>query len=186
MNRSSPFAVVIFNRERIARPLAARQFSRHGRTHGLLASPDGAFQLKQLFFYVEAATVAAKLVVASDNAMAGNDDGNRIVMIRHAHGAKSTWIADRTRLIPVGARLAVRNREQGIPAAQLKLGSAKIERLREDAKLAGEVGVEFTAPGLKMLVGTNPRFASSASARRLPWKSNSSAQSPRSLAASKS
>src|SRR4051794_29659271 len=118
-----------------------------GELDCLLASPDGAFQLKQLFFYVEAATVPAQFVIAGDNAVAGDDDGDGIVMIRHANGSKSARVADGTRLVPVGARLAVRNREQGIPATQLKVGSAKIERLRKDAKLASKVGVEFAAPG---------------------------------------
>jgi hypothetical protein len=107
-------------------------------------APHRSFEVKELFFYVKSAAVAAQFAVTGDDAMAWNYYWNRIVVIGHAHGAKSIRAADFTGDVGVGAGFAVRDFEQGIPAAELEGGSLQVERNGEFAARAGEIFVEFT------------------------------------------
>lgn len=58
--------------------------------------------------------------------MTGNDDRDRIPIIRHAHGAKTLRAAYRTRNVTVAASLSVGNRQQRSPTRDLKICSSQI------------------------------------------------------------
>src|SRR5689334_10230749 len=94
-------------------------------------APHCSLEMKQLLLYIESATVTAELVVAGDHAMARNNDRNRVVVVRHSDGTKATRTPDGARQVGVRTGLSVRDFEQRIPAAQLEVGAAEIERDRE-------------------------------------------------------
>jgi len=81
--------------------------------------------------------------------MTGNDDRNRIAIVRHAHRAECVRMRNRLSDGPVAASFAVRDVEEGAPAFQLKIGPAQIQRKRETFAMAGEVFVELTDPGIE-------------------------------------
>ena len=75
--------------------------------------------------------------------MAGNDDGDGIVMIRLPDGAKAVGIADRACDLRVGAVSPYGISQQFIPAALAELGAAQIQLELEVAPRAGEVFVQL-------------------------------------------
>ena len=107
----------------------------------------GLFKVEQLALDVETAAVTAQGAARCDHPMAGDDDGHGIPVVRHADGAVGVRVADGLSDIAVTAGLAVGNFEQCAPAAELEVGSAKIERERELATIAREVFVEFPKIG---------------------------------------
>ena len=71
--------------------------------------------------------------------MAGDDDGDRILMVRLAHGTESMWTADSTRYFSIRTRFAIRNPEQGFPAVFLKWCPNQIEFASEFTKLPAKI-----------------------------------------------
>ncbi len=86
------------------------------------------FKVEQLALDVETATVTAQRAARRDHPVAGNDDSYWISVVRHADGTVGVRVANGLSNVPVAAGLAVWNFEQGVPAGELELGSAKIER----------------------------------------------------------
>jgi hypothetical protein len=58
--------------------------------------------------------------------MAGDDNRQRVPIVRHAHGAKTLRAAYRTRNVTVAASLSVGNRQQRSPTRDLKICSSQI------------------------------------------------------------
>ena len=85
--------------------------------------------------------------------MAGDDDGDWIPVVRHADGTVGMRVPDGLSDVAIAAGLAVWNFEQRMPARELELGSAKIEREGELAALAREIFVEFAKLGRKGWLG---------------------------------
>ena len=81
------------------------------------------------------ASIAAEKTSRSQHAMARNDDGDGIVVVRLSDGAKAVGIAHSARDFGIGAGLAVGNPQQLVPAAFAKFGSAKIQIELEVAAL---------------------------------------------------
>ena len=112
----------------------------------------GSLQVKQLALDVESAAIATQRSSGGDDAMAGNNDGDRIPIVGHADGAEGPRVPDDASDISIAARLAVRDRAQRLPAGELKLGATKIERHRELTPFAGKVLVEFANVGCQVLL----------------------------------
>src|ERR1700682_4417148 len=104
-------------------------------------------KVKQLAFDVKTAAVAAQRSARCNHPVAGDDDSDRIPVVRHAHGPVRVRMANALSNVAVAAGLAVWDFEQRMPARELELGSAKIEWEGELASLAREVLVEFAALG---------------------------------------
>src|SRR6266481_6098900 len=104
-------------------------------------------KVEQLALDVEAAAVTAKRAARCDHPVAGDDDGDWIPVVRHADGAVGVRMANGLGYVAIAAGLAIWNFEQGTPASELELGSAKIERERELAPLTREVIVKFAKIG---------------------------------------
>ena len=117
----------------------------------------GLLQVEQLALYVEAAAVTAQRAAGRDHAVAGDDNGDGIPVVRHADGTVGMRVADGLSDVAVATGLAVWNFEQRMPARELELGSSKIERQRELATLAGKVFVEFSEIGRKGCFGLMQR-----------------------------
>src|SRR5258705_13109854 len=88
--------------------------------------------------------------------MTGNDDRNRIAIVRHAHRAERLRMCNALGDVPVAAGFAVRDIEQSAPTLQLKLGSAQVQRKRETPAMTGEVFVKLTEPGAECARGFLP------------------------------
>ena len=113
----------------------------------------GSLQVKQLALDVESAAIAAQRSSGGDDAMAGNNDGDRIPIVGHADSAEGMWVSDGAGDIAVAASLAVGDREERLPAGKLKRGSAEVERHRKFATLVAKVLFEFANVGRKLLFG---------------------------------
>ena len=104
-------------------------------------------KVEQLALDVKTAAVAAQRSAGCDHAVAGDDDGDWIPVVRHTDGAVGVGMANGLGDVTVAASLAVWNFEQCMPAGQLELGSTKIEWERELAALSRKIFVEFTQIG---------------------------------------
>ncbi len=93
------------------------------------------FQPQKKCFDRQPAAIATQKATGRQHAMAGNDNGDGIVVIRLPYGAKAVGIADRARDFRVGTRLAVGNLQQFVPAALAELGAAQIQFELEVAPL---------------------------------------------------
>ena len=71
--------------------------------------------------------------------MAGNDNGERIAIIRHSDRAKTLRPSHCARNVAIAASFAIRNCQQGAPACQLEIGSAQVKREAELAPFACEI-----------------------------------------------
>src|SRR5579883_975732 len=88
--------------------------------------------------------------------MAGDNDGDWIVVIRHPDCAESARTTNGACLVGVGARFAIWDGKQRIPAPQLKLTAKQVQRLSKNTQLAREVSVQFALPAIKASVRALP------------------------------
>ena len=79
--------------------------------------------------------------------MAGNDYRDRVAIVGHAYGAKGVGLVDGAGNVGIGTSFAIGNREQRLPAGELEVGAAEIERESELATLAGKVFVQLLRVG---------------------------------------
>lgn len=75
--------------------------------------------------------------------MTRHDDRNRIAVIRHSDRAECIGLTHCACYIGVGSRFSVRNRQQRLPASELKISAAEIERKLESAAIAGKIFLQF-------------------------------------------
>src|SRR5258708_20730168 len=85
--------------------------------------PDGnlraflhAFQFQEFFFHTQPAPVAGKRAVGADYAVAGHDNGDGVVMVGLAHGAKGLRASDFAGDIRIRAGLAGGDAGESEPA----------------------------------------------------------------------
>ena len=97
-------------------------------------------QAEQIFFAGQSAAIPAHLPVGANHAMAGNDDGNWIVVIGAANGAAGLWLSNGDGNVLIAGRAAVRNGAQGLPDRQLKGGPEQLQGEGEPTQMAGKVG----------------------------------------------
>ena len=103
----------------------------------------GPLQVKQLAFQIKPAAIAAQRSAGRDDAMTGDNDGDRVAIVGHADGAKGVGMSDGARDVGISARLAEGDGEQRVPAGQLEGSSAQIEGHRKVSPLAVKVFVQF-------------------------------------------
>ena len=90
-----------------------------------------SFKPKQFLFCIKATAVTRESSICAQNPVAGNNDGNGIVMIGLAHGAEGIRTSNGASDFAIGAGFTVRNAQQRLPAIFLKLRSNQIEFKRE-------------------------------------------------------
>jgi hypothetical protein len=78
-----------------------------------------------------------------DDPVARRDDRHRIAAVRGADRAHGGRIPDLTRDLPVGSRLAERDRQQRVPHRALKGGAGEIQRQRERLAVTGKILLEL-------------------------------------------
>src|SRR6266849_6019510 len=88
--------------------------------------------------------------------MAGHDDGHRIIVIGLPHGAEAARRAYLPGNISIRAGLTVRNLEQRLPAAFLKLRSPQIERKGKLFPAAGKIFFQLSDISSGLLFRLDP------------------------------
>src|SRR5262245_21773625 len=100
-----------------------------------------SFVVEKLALGVKATGVARELAGRADDAVAGNDDRDRVHGVRAADRAGDA--AELARELAVGDGLAVGDRDERVPYALLELGAVRVQREVEALAVAGEVLVEL-------------------------------------------
>ena len=85
------------------------------------------FMLQQVLLDGKATGVSGKAAILPDNAVAGNNDGNRIAVIGHTHSAAGAGFADHDGHILVTACFSSGDGLQRLPYRCLKLCTAEIQ-----------------------------------------------------------
>jgi hypothetical protein len=83
------------------------------------------FMLQQPLFTPDTAAETDQFAITSDNAMAGNNQGNRVFVVGVAHSPEGSGAADGPGNVSVGGSLAKGNFLQLPPDGFLKIGSFK-------------------------------------------------------------
>src|SRR4051794_5268447 len=112
--------------------------------------PYPALVVEQLALHVQATGVAGELAGRADDAVARDDDADRVPRIGAAHRAGHA--AQLAGQLAVGHGLAVRDLGQRFPDAPLELGARGREREVEALELAGEIGVELRRDGCERAI----------------------------------
>src|SRR5690606_36265046 len=102
------------------------------------------FVLEQRALERQPAAVTRQRAVRADHPMAGHDQADRIRAVRGADAARGCRAADRACDVGIAARLAVRNRQQGVPHGVLKRRARRGAVDVELRALAGAVLVDLT------------------------------------------
>ena len=101
-------------------------------------------------FEADTPGVAAKGAIRCDDTVTGNDDGQRVVVVGAAHGARGTGLPQRGRQFAIGRGRAVRQTLQRLPHFQLEGGAPRQQGQIEVAQRAGEITgqlISRTEPG---------------------------------------
>src|SRR5947209_822584 len=104
---------------------------------------DVALQVEQPALAVDAAAVPGQLAVAADDAVAGNDDGDRVLAVGQPDGAAGFGVADPLGQLAVGDGLAVGNVCKCLPYPPLEQRAGRRQRQLEGRAPAVEVLVEL-------------------------------------------
>ena len=106
-------------------------------------------QRQQLHLSVDAAGVARQIAAGAHHAVAGDNDGDRVVAYRTAHRLSGHMgKALLRRQLAIGDGLAVGNAEKQIPHAAAERGACGVQRRQEVRLPAGEVHIQ-PASGLR-------------------------------------
>src|SRR2546425_1259513 len=108
-----------------------------------------AFQIQQELLAREAAGVPGQTSAASDDAVAGHDDADRVPRVGGAHGPDGGPVADRVGELGIGASLPVGDGDQQIPDAPLELRAGGRDGEREPGALPGEVLTQLFDDGIE-------------------------------------
>src|SRR5436309_12822296 len=103
---------------------------------------DARFVIEQPLLYWEAAAEAGERTVGTDDAMAGQDDADRIGPVGGAERARRGRDAEGRRLPAIAGGGAERELGQRRPRRQLEPRPVEIERNIECRSRAGEVFIE--------------------------------------------
>jgi hypothetical protein len=103
-----------------------------------------AFQGQEFFFDGQATAVAGEFSVAADNAMTGDDDGNRIGAVGQADCPRSVGIAEAAGELAVRDGFSVGDFAESFPDGELEYCARGREREIEIFQVSREVGAELT------------------------------------------
>src|SRR6202043_3937523 len=97
------------------------------------------FEQQQRALDVEPAAEAGQGAVRADDAVAGNDDRQRVRAVSKPHGACTTGVAETARQFGIGNGLTIRDGPQRLPDRQLERSACRGEREPEGAPRTGKV-----------------------------------------------
>src|SRR5260370_37757110 len=101
------------------------------------------FQVQQKSLDIQTAAESAQLAIRGDHAMAWHNHRQRIAPIRRAHRPYGARRTDAPGDIGIAAGLAIGNGLQLAPDSPLEFRAPGLERQREVAQAAGEVGAKL-------------------------------------------
>jgi hypothetical protein len=88
--------------------------------------------------------------------MAGNDDGDGIVVVRLAYGTRCEWRANFGSKLGVGPSLAERDAQKRLPATLMKRRAAQIEREIELVASPGKILIQLVSHIAEAIRFLNP------------------------------
>ena len=112
---------------------AAAGWRRSPRRPGLL------LQLQQKTLFFQTAAVACQAPVRAHDPVAGDQDGDRVAVVGHAHRPAGVGPSDLAGQLAVGDGLAIGDGEQGVPHQPLKIRPGGGEGQVEAAPLPGKI-----------------------------------------------
>jgi hypothetical protein len=137
-------AYVLRTPEAAERQWLGRAFN--GRRRSADAAEQGSFRglvVEQPRLAVEATAVAGQRAVRADDAVAWDDDGYRVAVVRPTDGARGSGLPDRMRDVAVAGRHPGWNVAQRPPDLELKWGAVRRQRQVEVDAGSGEVLTEL-------------------------------------------
>lgn len=102
-------------------------------------------QSQQKRLALHAAAVAGQPPACAEDAVAGDDDGNRVAPVGEAHRPRRAGAAEASGEVAVGAGCAVGDGAEGVPDSRLERGSDGGEGQSEVGQRTREVGGELSA-----------------------------------------
>src|SRR5205809_437985 len=117
-----------------------------------------ALQPKQLVLDLQATSVTAQGTAGGDDSMAGNDDGDGIVMIGLAYGPERSRAAHLPGDFGIGASFAVGDRQQGVPTFFLEFGADKVQLAGKLTQIPLKIGSKLLLVRQELLLGFDPEF----------------------------
>ncbi len=116
------------------------------------------FQIKQELFSLQAWGKTRKLTMRAYDTVAGDDNGDGIFGIGHAHGPTCLGVANGCGDVLVGAHLSIRDGAQYFPHLLLKYSALGVQGDGKGCALAFEIFQELISYSLKQGVMTHPCF----------------------------
>src|SRR5205823_7029773 len=98
-----------------------------------------AFERQQRALDQQPAAEAGERAVGADDAVAGNDDRQRVRAVRETHGACPADVAEAARQFAIGDGLTIRDGLERLPDRQLERGAFGGQRQSEGAAPPGKV-----------------------------------------------
>src|SRR3989442_4320956 len=133
-------------------------------TGGLGERQQRALVLEEPAFAIQAAAETGELAARTDHAVAGDDDGDRVLPVGRTYCAGGADVAQATSQLAVAHGGAVRDDEEGAPHAPLKRRAGRVQGKVERRASLGEVlrqllagPGEVTARGLSLVVRLDAR-----------------------------
>ena len=93
--------------------------------------------IQEALFFVQSSSVTDHVPVGADDAMAGDDDGDRVFVIREANSSIRIWISDLFGNISIGSGFTVGYVLESFPHADLKGSSLQCQRDGKGLSRAG-------------------------------------------------
>jgi len=104
-----------------------------------------AFERQQRALDQQPAAEAGERAVGADDAVAGNDDRQRVRAVREAHGACASGVAEAARQLAIGDGLTIRDGPQRLPDRQLERRACGGQPQPEGAPPPGKVLAQLRA-----------------------------------------
>ena len=101
------------------------------------------FEIEQVLFAPQAATVAAEVAVLLDDAVTGDDDGNGVSAVGQPHGPAGCRLPDVGGELFIAPGASAGDVPQAVPHFLLKDGTDRLERHFESIELVSEVVSQF-------------------------------------------
>src|SRR3990172_135285 len=106
------------------------------RRNGLMVR---LLQRQQPALEIEAAAVPAQPASRCDDTVAGDDDGDGVLMVGRSHGPVALGIAHGPGDLRIRPRFTIRDLLQGVPTAALEWRARRSNRKRESGTLSVEI-----------------------------------------------
>lgn len=130
------------------------------------------FEVEEILFAPQSAAVSTEGSVASDDAVAGDEDGDGVFAVGAAHGALGAGATDATGKLGIRSSGSAGDVPEGVPDAELEIRAAHVEGQGEIGSAAEEIPAQFPGEGIEVRVRAGGEHGAEAAAEQvhLSWK----------------